>query len=163
MNQHRSSVSIKRFAALASFAAALLFNAGCASNDAATADLLEPQLKIAAINGRIPLNQLASAPLDMNIEIEVTNRSQQEFVLKSLTIQSVGHGMYGVPSQTRNYNEVIPGGATRKVDMWFRAYLRSRNAAPVEGLTMRGSMIFKTPFGSKRSNFLESVTLGAFR
>lgn len=166
LQQRTSTLSktSRQIAVTFAIAALMSLTAGCSSSDAATGDLLEPTITVKQLNGRIPLNQIRSAPIDLNVEIQITNRSQEEFVLKRLSVQSLAGGAYGVPSQNRTYDERIPGGATRIVNMWFRAYLQpDQPLAPVEALTLRGSAIFQTEFGRKRTPFLESITLSTSR
>lgn len=141
----------------------LALSSGCATNDGVNADLLDPTIKVRQVIGRIPPNQMLSAPVDLNIELEITNRSNAEFLLRRLSMQSLGTGNFGVPSQSRTFNERIAPGESRLVQMWVRAYLRSGYVAPVETLTMRGSLIFSTEYGKKTANFLENVNLDMSR
>lgn len=131
---------------------------GCSSSSP-QADLIDPTITIRDLDARLPPNQMYSAPVDVSIVVEIRNRSQEEFILKRLAVQSVGGSAFRV-SDTKQFTETIPSGGTKAVQMWLRAYANSNALnSPTLPLVLRGTATFDTAVGQKRSVFVEQMTL----
>lgn len=134
----------------------LLALAGCASDPAANAarpaGIAEPQITFAQRGGEIYFGGGEEA--SVNFDVEITNRANVPLLVREVEVSSPEMMQYQITRSLRAYNETIPPGETRTLQLTARAVTSSTARRQYdEPLSLRGLVRFEA--GGQR--FLEIV------
>jgi hypothetical protein len=96
-----------------------------------------------------------AGPTTIDLQLRIANRSDQPVKLRRVELVSQGIGAWSMTPFTRSFNDVIPAGRGRKVDLWVRGSARGSDLdVPV---TVRVNVVFDTPLGPLRRLLLQEV------
>ena len=134
----------------------LLAVAGCASDPAANSPrptgIAEPQITFAQRGGEIYFGGGEEA--SVNFDVEITNRANVPLLVREVEVSSPEMMQYQITRSLRAYNETIPPGETRTLQLTARAVTSSTARRQYdEPLSLRGLVRFEA--GGQR--FLEIV------
>lgn len=124
------------------------------------AGLIPPEFRVRQPAGQIGEGYVLVDETSIDLLVDVLNRSSEPITLRRLSLQAVSGGAFGFEPASRTFDETIPPGQVRTVDMWVRAKAENVRMDPSNPVSVRGSAIFDSGVGSFRRVFIEPIALG---
>lgn len=108
----------------------LLIALACSGNMAQRpAGVTQPEIDVNLAN-EVYFGSSSTAPA--TIDIRVTNTSSQPITIRRIDVESPGMTEWGIPRQSRVYNEVVAPGETRPITFFATARtITSRRSEPL--------------------------------
>jgi hypothetical protein len=134
----------------------LLASASCSSSSIPR--LIEPEFRVRQVVGQIAPSRRLSSATEINLMIDIANRSEETITLKRVSLQSMGSGGFRIEPASRTYDVRIEPRQVQTVDIWVFAQSESTSIDPNAPVSVRGTAIFNTPAGNFRSVFIEPIS-----
>jgi hypothetical protein len=120
---------------------AMLFVAGCATDDATSA--IEPEITITQLSRVAEGTQYDTGPVSAHFAVEVRNPTTEPFHLDRVDVQSLGGGAYDLPPHSQAFDITIAPKESRSIDFWAPANVSNPTVSGANGpLTIRAMLQF---------------------
>ena len=119
--------------------------------DVAIEQVSAPMAMPASPGDRTPV-----APLDIKYAITIMNRTKDPITVKHIAL-STPNGPFEIETRTRNFNEEIAPGGSKKVEFWARAQARDANLGAATPALVRMIVQFEGSQGKRTESFMRDV------